>query len=188
MRGAAAGAVWLVVFLVFLTAPLAPPPAAQGYNRSAAEGVPPVEAPPPEVKGRAAAAVPAPTRRPATAEERKAPADPALSDQCSWIGTRIISLLMRDDAMTADDFMPFYAKFGCPDPHLARAFGCLVANAPTLETSALADQAEECWRDPQVRYVPLAEDKGTADAGRPKAEGGKANGPPPAGNAPPRAN
>jgi hypothetical protein len=122
------------------------PAVAQVYKSPpATETTLPAEKPP---------AVGIPRRRPAAGEEIKPPPDPAFTEQCAWIGKRIVSLLVRDDAMAANDFIPFYARFGCPEEHLSRAFGCLVANLMTVENSALADQAEECWRNPAVRYVP----------------------------------
>jgi hypothetical protein len=129
----------------------------------------------------------APRRRPASPDERRPATDPANSDQCAWIGQRIISLLIRDDAMAAGDFSPFYVKFGCSEEHLGLAFGCLAANLVPAENGALADQAEECWRDPAVRYVPVNQGKTAAEANRQKGEP-KGEPAAPSEAAPPRSN
>lgn len=75
--------------------------------------------------------------------------------QCEWLGKRIMNLLIRDDAMAANDFTPFYIRFNCPEDHLARAFGCVVGNLNKIENSALADQIKACWLDPSAKeYTP----------------------------------
>jgi hypothetical protein len=176
MRRLAFGAACLLAFLLGPAVSWSLPASAQPYKTApAAEATPPA--------GEAPGAMRVPRRRPATAEEVKPAVDPALTDQCSWIGKRIISLLVRDDAMAADDFSPFYVKFGCPEPHLSKAFGCLVANLLTMENSALADQADECWRDPNVRYVPVNDGKSPIEPSR--AKGDAPAGAPPV---PPRSN
>lgn len=72
----------------------------------------------------------------------------AQSEQCRWLGTRIISLLSRDDAMTAKDFNPFYLRFGCPEAHLSKAFGCVVGGGGQVEGEELASRVDRCWVDP----------------------------------------
>lgn len=76
--------------------------------------------------------------------------NPALREECAWLGQRMLSLLYRDDAMTGNDFMPFYQRFGCPEEHLSRAFGCVVAGG-SLENDALAERVAQCWTDPAQR-------------------------------------
>lgn len=79
----------------------------------------------------------------------------AQTDQCRWLGTRIISLLSRDDAMTAKDFNPFYERFGCPEAHLARAFGCVVGGGGPAQGEELASRVDRCWAHPNnVRSRP----------------------------------
>lgn len=73
----------------------------------------------------------------------------AQSEQCRWLGTRIISLLSRDDAMTAKDFNPFYLRFGCPEAHLSKAFGCVVGGGGQVEGEELASRVDRCWVDPK---------------------------------------
>ncbi|MBK8175023.1 MAG: hypothetical protein IPK66_07090 [Rhodospirillales bacterium] len=89
--------------------------------------------------------------------------NPALREECSWLGQRIVSLLFRDDAMTANDFIPFYLRFGCPEAHLSKAFGC-VANIGMAENDALADLVAACWTDPNRRPAPLTAKKGNGEA------------------------
>lgn len=78
------------------------------------------------------------------------------SEQCRWLGTRIISLLSRDDAMTAKHFNPFYDQFGCPGPHLSAAFGCVVGDGGPGEGEDLASRVDACWSDPAEPIVPNA--------------------------------
>jgi hypothetical protein len=80
---------------------------------------------------------------------------PISAHQCVWLGKRIVNLLIRDDAMAANDFGLLYSRFECSETHLADAFGCLVANLGAIENGALADQIDDCWHDPALR-VPVA--------------------------------
>jgi hypothetical protein len=182
------GVLAIIVGHVLLT----PTPAvAQPYKAGPpAEAAPPAEEAAPPAGDNKHGAQRVPRRRPATAEEVKPVTDPALSDQCTWIGKRIISLLVRDDPVTANDFSPFYVRFGCPEARLNKAFGCLVANLMTIENNALADQADECWRNPDLRYVPVGNGKSSpieptrAKAGSAPAAPPPAATPPPEGAAP----
>ncbi len=76
--------------------------------------------------------------------------NPALREDCAWLGQRIVSLLVRDDAMTGNDFVPFYQRFGCPEEHLSKAFGCVVGFG-IAENEALADRVAQCWTDPATK-------------------------------------
>ncbi len=111
---------------------------------------------------------PVPRRRPVAAAAPTTVPAPG-REECAWVGKRIISLLVRDDAMTAGDFGPFYQRFLCPEDHLSQAFGCVVANLDTIESGALADQVDECWREPALRYE-KPEDKSPIEPSRPKVE------------------
>jgi hypothetical protein len=107
------------------------------------------------------------------------------SDQCQWLGKRIISLLIRDDAMAANDFTPFYVRFGCPETLLADAFGCVAANVALLENNGLSEQINACWQDPTVRLAKAEDTKGDTDGQAPGAaksdkDGDKAGKPGPA--------
>lgn len=74
--------------------------------------------------------------------------NPALREDCAWIGQRIVSLLVRDDPMTGNDFVPFYQRFNCPPEHLSRAFACVVS-AGSSENEVLAERVAQCWTDPE---------------------------------------
>lgn len=78
----------------------------------------------------------------------------AQNAQCRWLGTRIVSLLSRDDAMTAKDFNPFYQRFGCPQEHLSEAFGCVVGGAERNQGEELASRVDRCWADPVAGLQP----------------------------------
>jgi hypothetical protein len=92
--------------------------------------------------------------------------NPALREDCAWLGQRIVSLLFRDDPMTGNDFIPFYTRFGCPEEHISRAFGCVV-HSGIAENDALADRIAQCWTDPAQRAAPVGEK--TAPAAPPPA-------------------
>lgn len=97
----------------------------------------------------------------------------AATGQCAWLGKRILLLLARDDVVAAGDFSRFYVGFGCPEDHLGKAFGCLVAfeaplvdlrkaldgqaspearkaaeNAVTEAKKTMSQRADQCWADP----------------------------------------
>ncbi|MFO1127194.1 MAG: hypothetical protein U1E66_01960 [Rhodospirillales bacterium] len=87
-----------------------------------------------------------PQRRP---EQPPPPAardgEPAVAAECAWIGKRIVSLLVRDDAMAAGDFLPFYLRFHCPEERIGKSFGCVVRNG-----EATPERVEMCWADPST--------------------------------------
>ncbi len=95
-------------------------------------------------------AQPAPRRKPSPPVAGQSSRGPAFKGECVWVGKRIVNLLSRDDAMAANDFVPFYAQFGCPGDHLAKAFGCVVTNTDPSENEALADRIDACWDDPKA--------------------------------------
>ncbi|MFO1146314.1 MAG: hypothetical protein U1E33_07135 [Rhodospirillales bacterium] len=92
--------------------------------------------------------------------------NPALREDCAWIGQRIVSLLVRDDPMTGNDFVPFYQRFGCPPEHLSKAFGCVVA-AGSGENDVLAERVAQCWTDPERRPAPVEAEKKTEEPAPP---------------------
>lgn len=115
--------------------------------------------------------------------------NPALREECAWLGQRIESLLFRDDPLTANDFMPFYLRFGCPEEHLTAAFGCVVRNGDT-ENDALADRIALCWVDPArqpgggEKAPAITEDRSAPGSPAPEKAGEKATGDKPAGDKP----
>lgn len=84
--------------------------------------------------------------------------NPALREDCAWIGQRIVSLLVRDDPMTGNDFVPFYQRFNCPPEHLSRAFACVVS-AGSSENEVLAERVAQCWTDPERKPAPAEPEK-----------------------------
>jgi hypothetical protein len=118
--------------------------------------VPPVQASQPP-------AVPAPAPSPAP---RAAPGTPP-STECSWTGQRIVMALLRDDVIAAEGFLGFYSRFGCPDGHLGRAFGCAVPLA-NAEAAPKRQQIAACWLDPDAvapAKAPLRTEKEEAKPG-----------------------
>lgn len=102
-----------------------------------------VDAPVPSAPASQPAAVPAPAPAP-----RAAPGTPP-SPECAWTGQRIVMALLRDDVIAADGFLAFYSRFGCPDGHLGRAFGCAVPLA-NAEAAPKRQQIAACWLDPDA--------------------------------------
>lgn len=104
-----------------------------------------------------------PRPRPAGPAKAGGAVGTAQSDQCRWLGTRIVSLLSRDDAMTAENFNPFYERFGCPEAHLSDAFGCVVGGSGQTQGEELASRVDRCWADPVDGRTP----KNVVDDGEP---------------------
>ena len=74
---------------------------------------------------------------------------PATSAGCGWIGKRVIHSLLRDDAVTAQDFDRLYRTFDCSPDHLRAAFDCTVA-VGVLPTAVEAQtRVDSCWTDPK---------------------------------------
>jgi hypothetical protein len=89
--------------------------------------------------------------------------NPALREECAWVGQRIVGLLFRDDPATGTDFLPFYTRFDCPADHLHKAFACVVKSG-ALENEVLADRIAQCWADPaQLPVSTQAGDKESSD-------------------------
>lgn len=89
--------------------------------------------------------------------------NPALREECAWVGQRIVGLLFRDDPVTGTDFLPFYTRFDCPEDHLHKAFACVVKSG-ALENEVLADRIAQCWTDPaQLPVSTQAGDKQSSD-------------------------
>jgi hypothetical protein len=74
---------------------------------------------------------------------------PATTAGCGWIGKRVIHSLLRDDAVTAQDFDRLYHTFNCSSDHLRASFDCTVA-VGALPTAAEAQtRVDSCWTDPK---------------------------------------
>jgi hypothetical protein len=87
----------------------------------------------------------APQRRPESPPPDVHDGETAIAAECAWIGKRIVSLLVRDDAMAAGDFLPFYLRFHCPEDRIGKSFGCVVRNG-----EATPERVELCWADPSI--------------------------------------
>lgn len=147
-----------------LEGPAAHVPLVKGANYWFAQASPTQPAPEGQAKER-----PAPQRRPATPPVKSRDGEPAQIAECAWVGKRIVSLLTRDDAMTAGDFLPFYLRFGCPEGHVGKSFGCVVRNGEAAPNDILAERIEKCWIDPAIVFPPLppktAKDNGSETGG-----------------------
>jgi hypothetical protein len=93
--------------------------------------------------------------------------------ECGWVGTRIISLLIRDDVDGANQYFHFFANFGCANEQLAQAFRCSVGGGPELAGAPLNDRINGCWSNPVMSRPLLA-----------PAARGLGEAPPPSGGAP----
>jgi len=122
--------------------------------------VPPVQASQPAA---APASAPAPVRA--------APGTPP-SPECAWTGQRIVMALLRDDVIAADGFLSFYSRFGCPDGHLGRAFGCAVPLA-SAEAAPKRQQIAACWLDPDAAALAKAPARAEKEEARPGEAGNK---------------
>lgn len=76
--------------------------------------------------------------------------EPPQAPECAWIGQRIVHLLARDDAVAANDFMPFYLRFGCPEERVGKAFGCIVRSGDGTVQEMMAERVAKCWADPNI--------------------------------------
>ncbi|MEO5336068.1 MAG: hypothetical protein H7841_04100 [Magnetospirillum sp. WYHS-4] len=147
--------------------------------------------PTPAKKMAAPAAVGAPQAMVASTSPGKGPGVAASTSQCTWLGKRVLLLLAREDVVAAGDFSRFYVWFGCPDDHISKAFGCLMAaEVPVVDMrkaldsqaspearkaaetvaaeakKAVGHRADQCWTDTNA---PAPERKEAASAAQPAA-------------------
>lgn len=108
---------------------------------------------------------------------------PATSAGCGWIGKRVIHSLLRDDAVTAQDFDRLYRTFDCSPDHLRAAFDCTVAVGALPTAVEAQTRVDSCWTDPKFDAKSMkigpANDMPTASggagaAGQSKSGAGKA--------------
>jgi hypothetical protein len=95
----------------------------------------------PKAQPNRGAATPPPA---AAAAEREEPAP-----GCGWIGKRVIQSLLRDDAVTAQDFDRLYRTFNCPGEYLRLAFDCTVVNGAPQTAQDTLIRVDGCWNDPK---------------------------------------
>jgi hypothetical protein len=74
---------------------------------------------------------------------------PATSAGCGWIGKRVIHALLRDDAVTAQDFDRLYHTFTCSPEHLRASFDCTVAVGAPPTAAEAQTRVDSCWTDPK---------------------------------------
>jgi hypothetical protein len=91
------------------------------------------------------------------AEAQKAIAGPAGNPECVWFGTRVVSLLWRDDLDTAFRHLDLYDRFGCPSAHIQASFRCLL-HAGKIDPKAgdsLDGRVQSCWLNPTQPATPV---------------------------------
>ena len=74
---------------------------------------------------------------------------PASTPGCAWIGKRAIHSLLRDDAVTAQDYDRLYQTFACSPEHLRAAFDCTVAIGALPTAAEAQTRVDSCWTDPK---------------------------------------
>lgn len=111
-------------------------------------------------------------QQPAAPPEASAPNS---TPGCGWIGKRVIHSLLRDDAVTAQDYDRIYQTFSCSLQHLRASFDCTVA-VGALPTAAEAQtRVDSCWTDPKfdtkaMKIAPATETPSAGAASVPAAQ------------------
>jgi hypothetical protein len=95
------------------------------------------------------------------AEAQRVLNGPAGNPECVWLGSRVVSLLLRDDLDTAFRHLDLYDRFGCPSGHVQAAFRCLVLHQPTISADpksadpksadSLNGRVHACWINPSMQ-------------------------------------
>jgi hypothetical protein len=95
------------------------------------------------------------------AEAQRVLNGPAGNPECVWLGSRVVSLLLRDDLDTAFRHLDLYDRFGCPSGHVQAAFRCLVLHQPTISADpksadpksadSLNGRVHACWINPAMQ-------------------------------------
>ena len=80
---------------------------------------------------------------------------PAANPECVWLGSRVVSLLWRDDMDTAFRHLDLYDRFGCPGAHIQATFRCMVRQGPidTKLQESLNGRAHACWVEDRKSVV-----------------------------------
>ena len=138
---------------------------------------------------------PAPaTGEPAAPVAAEPPAKPEPPAGCAWIGKRVIQSLLRDDAVTAQDFDRLYRTFDCSGEHLRVAFDCTVADGAPQTANEAQMRLDGCWSDPKFDFKsqktqtpttsgPATNTQGTSTA-KPKGPAAGKSAPAPAASTP----
>lgn len=74
---------------------------------------------------------------------------PTSTPGCAWIGKRTIHSLLRDDAVTAQEYDRLYQTFACSPQHLRAAFDCTVAIGALPTAAEAQTRVDSCWTDPK---------------------------------------
>ncbi len=91
------------------------------------------------------------------AEAQKLVKGPAGNPECMWLGSRILSLLYRDDLDTAFRHLDLYDRFGCPGGYIQVTFRCLVLHSDAIDSKkedSLSGQVHACWLNPAAEARP----------------------------------
>jgi hypothetical protein len=107
-----------------------------------------------------APAAKAPTKRaPAPGADRdegkSAAKKAAPPPSCGWIGKRVIQSLLRDDAVTAQDFDRLYRTFDCSGDYLRHAFDCTVSDGAPQTANEAQVRLDACWEDPSATKIEI---------------------------------
>ncbi len=103
-----------------------------------------------------------------SAEAARIRLGPAGRGECVWIGTRILSLLWKDDLDTAFRHLDLYDRFGCPGEHLQLSFRCVTHQGddiprqgggiqkkePPKDPTVFAERVDACWLNPAMPAAP----------------------------------
>ncbi len=123
-----------------------------------------------------------PKRNPNSSAAETATPVPPSSAGCGWIGKRVIHSLLRDDAVTAQDFDRLYHTFNCGGEQLRAAFDCTVAVGAMPTAAEAQTRVDSCWNDPKfdtkaTKIVPSSDSTtGAGQAQRSPAAAGSKSG------------
>ncbi|MBO0755329.1 MAG: beta-1-3, beta-1-6-glucan biosynthesis protein [Bradyrhizobiaceae bacterium] len=87
------------------------------------------------------------------AEAARLMTGPAANPECVWHGTRVVSLLWREDIDTALRQLELYDRFKCPAEHVQATFRCFLRLEAANPMDPKADdavktRARDCWINP----------------------------------------
>ena len=67
---------------------------------------------------------------------------------CDRIGQRVLTAILRDDIVNANDLTHLYERFACDVKQLRRAFDCVAASQPQPQQAAQATVLiDGCWAE-----------------------------------------
>lgn len=112
----------------------------------------------PQPQPKTAAPKAQPKRAPAASkaersEDNAAAKKPGPPPSCGWIGKRVIQSLLRDDAVTAQDFDRLYRAFDCSGEHIRLAFDCTVSDGAPQTANEAQLRLDACWEDPSATKI-----------------------------------